>query len=107
MFGCARVLAGVLARRVVAATRATALLAHTQVDPLPADLYAVFAFLSLWMLNVDDSPNVRTIHFFHGSPLRRKASVDPGLDVSHDNFLVDITEKVVEVALIELQCLIG
>src|SRR5262249_19821051 len=40
-----------------------------------------------------------------GSLLRRRGEVpvDPGLDVRHDAFLVDVVEQVVEAALIELQ----
>src|SRR5215831_13499937 len=43
------------------------------------------------------------------SRLRRRAGesgVDPGLDVRHDDFLVDVVQKIVVVALVELQRLV-
>src|SRR6476620_2442128 len=49
--GCARVLRGVLVRRIVAASSAAALLTRSQMHPLGADLDAVFTFPPLGQLD--------------------------------------------------------
>ena len=46
-----RVFAGMLIRRAVAAQRDAACLARAQMDPIAVDLYALFAFTTLRLLD--------------------------------------------------------
>src|SRR5437764_10589389 len=54
-----RVFGGVLVRRTVAAQRHAAGLAGPKMDPLRADLHALFAFENFRKLDLDDGVNVR------------------------------------------------
>src|SRR5258708_19801052 len=66
MLARARVLAGVLVRRVVAAARRTALLAGPQVHPARADLHALLALPALRGLHRLDRLDVTARRLRHG-----------------------------------------
>ena len=55
-----RVLARVPVRRAVAAKRHSALLARAQMNPVAADLYALFAFAALRLLDGVDRIQMKT-----------------------------------------------
>ena len=68
----ARVLRRVTVGRVVAAMRATALLASTQMNPGSADLDALLALPSFWVLHAGNGSDVDTTLIGHDILLRSK-----------------------------------
>src|SRR5271156_3902282 len=36
-----------------------------------------------------------------------KAGIDPAFDILHDQFLIDVVEKVMETSFVKLQCFVG
>src|SRR6476469_9177746 len=68
----ARVLRRVTVGRVVAAMRATALLTGTEMNPGSADLDALLALPSFWVLDAGNGSDVDTTLIGHDIPLRSK-----------------------------------
>ena len=65
MFGGARVFAGVMIGRTVAAQRDAALLTGAEMDPLCADLYALSAFANLRLFDGRDRVEMRAAAIGH------------------------------------------
>src|SRR6266446_2574413 len=65
MAGRARVFAGMLIRRAIAAERRAAFLACPQVDPRGANLHAFLALAVLWLFDRGDRVDMRTASVRH------------------------------------------
>src|SRR5215471_5352131 len=76
-------------------------------DSRLSDALAVPVLTSVMASSSSSSYSVGTNPLGRGeSRLRRRAGesgVDPGLDVRHDDFLVDVVQKIVVMALVELR----